>query len=133
MLSLVERVRIQSLSRLALTWSTAWNFPLYWNTRTWSFRSPGTSMLASSGVSGLESPFALGIQNALQLGVILEHSLSRLRSGNADVRPTRCHGSPRDRWKKGIMLFLRTLCPGLGYRGSFPPQLNSSSLASCFL
>lgn len=91
-------------------------------------------MLASSGPSALEDPSALGMWNALQLGVILEQSLSRLRSGNVDARPTFCHGSPRDRWKKGNILLVRVLFRGPGgsslhMAGSVPLQFDVPVLA----
>lgn len=76
-----------------LTWSMAWTLPLYLNTSTWSFKStPGWLMSALTGASwGLA---VLGMMKALHACVIWQLSLSKLRSGSAEARPTGCQVAP---------------------------------------
>lgn len=64
----------------------AWYLPLYLNTRTWSFSSPGRSISST----GSMAPFVLGILKALHLGTI---RLSSSMLGNSDARPTKCQAA----------------------------------------
>lgn len=64
----------------------AWYLPLYLNTRTWSFSSPGRSMSSTRSMAS----FVLGILKALHLGTIRASS-SML--GNSDARPTGCQAA----------------------------------------
>lgn len=122
------QVRLESVTRIRprirgrdgpLTWSIAWNFPLYWNTSTWSFRSsPATVSSRASCPIATSVPLVSpsGAWKALQPGFwpslqgrgcarFLSSSGSWPISGKDEASPTENHcglGGLQNAWNEFI-------------------------------